>query len=81
MHDPDREAEVLVIRDALQDAVSDAQVLVAHPLEPEVGVAGAQLARPGEGGVGEPSIGERGEGRIHPVLHHGSNLAARQAGA
>ena len=51
--DPDGEAEVLGVGGALEHAVADAEALVADPLEPEVGVGGAELGRPGEGGVAE----------------------------
>ena len=64
MDDPDREPEVLGVGRALEHAVADAEVLVADPLEAEVGVAGSELAGPVEGDVAEVAVGERGEGRV-----------------
>ena len=64
MDHPDREPEVLGVARALEGAVADADVLVAHPLEPEVGVAGAELLGPGQGGGAELAVGECGEGRV-----------------
>ena len=44
MDDPDGEAEILDVADALHGTVADPDVLVAHTLEAEVGVVGAELA-------------------------------------
>ena len=62
--DADREAEVLGVAGALQHAVAHAEVLVADPLEAEVRVAGAELARPLQRGVAERAVGQGGEGRV-----------------
>ena len=70
MDHPDREAEVLGVAGALEHAVADAEVLVADPLEPEVGVGGAELPRPGERGVAELAVGEGGEGGIEGGAGH-----------
>ena len=68
MDDPDGEAEVLGVAGALQDAVAHPEVLVADPLEAEVGVGDAELAGPGEGRVAERAVGEVGEGRVEDRL-------------
>ncbi len=64
---PDREAEVLAVLGALERAVAHGEVLVADPLEPEVGVVDAEVAGPRQRGVGEAAVGEGGEGRVDPV--------------
>ena len=64
---PDREPEVLAVRGALELAVADGEVLVADPLEPEVGVVDAEVPGPRQRGLGEAAVGEGGEGRVDPV--------------
>ena len=76
MDDADREPEVLDVGGGLQDLVTRAQVLVAHALETEVGMGGAQLRGPGEGDLAEVAEGEREEGRIDLGAAHGRNLHA-----
>ena len=74
MDDADGETDVLGVGGALEHAVTDAETLVADPLEAEVGVAGPQAAGPVEGHVAEVPVGERGEGGIEHA-GHGPNLA------
>ena len=69
MH-PDREAEVLAVAGTLENTVANAEVLRANPLEPEVGVGGAELARPGERDVAELSVGEVDERGIERRAGH-----------
>ena len=52
MDHPDREAHVLAVAGALEHAVAHAQMLVADPLEPEVGVTRPEIAGLLERGVG-----------------------------
>ena len=68
---PDGEAEVLGVAGRLEHAVAGAEVLVAHPLEAEVGVGRAELGGSGQRDVTEAPVGQRGEGRIEP---DGANL-------
>ena len=77
---PDGEPEVLGVAGALQRAVADAEVLVADPLEPEVRMAGAELARPGQRGIAERAVGERGEvgSRSGPLMR--GNLSSGGTG-
>ena len=70
-----REPEVLGVARGLEDAVADAEVLVADPLEPEVGVGRAELAGPAERDVPEVAVGEGGEGRVEAGSAHGANLS------
>ncbi len=72
MDDPDREAEVIGVESGLEHAVAHHQLLVADPLEAEVGVGCPQLLCPAEGDRAELAVGEGGEGRID--LRHGANL-------
>ncbi len=64
------EADVLRVAGGLQHPVAGAEILVAHALEAEVGMGGAELGGSGQRDVTETSVGQRGEGRID----HGSNL-------
>ena len=65
--DPHREAEVLGVLGALEDAVAHGEVLVADALEPEVGVGDAEVARPLERDLAEPLVGQRQERRVDLV--------------
>ena len=70
MDDPDRESEVLAVAGTLEHTVADPQMLRADPLEPEVGVGGAELPGPGERDVAELSVGEVAEGRVEGRRGH-----------
>ena len=67
---PHREAEVLGVLGALEGAVAHREVLVAVALEPEVRVGDAEVARPLEGDLAEPLVGQRQERRIDLGLCH-----------
>ncbi len=75
MEDPDGEAEVLGVAGALEDAVADPEVLVAHPLEPEVGVTGPEVGGAGQRDVRQAAVRQGSEGGIHPGTTHGANLS------
>ena len=77
--DPHREPEVLGVGRSLEHSVAYPEVLVAHALEAEVGVAGSQLARPGQRDVAEVAEGERQEGRVELGSGHVTTLAGRGA--
>ncbi len=51
VHHPDREADVLAVAGRVDPAVAQDQVLVADPLQPEVGVLGPEIAHPLQRGV------------------------------
>ncbi len=79
MHHPDGEAEVLGVARALQYAVAHPEVLVAHPLEPEVGVPGTELTGAGQRGVAERAVGEVGE-RLVQATHDGEPTPTLRGG-
>ena len=84
-----REAEVLTVAGPLEDAVARGEVLVADPLEAEVGMADTQLPRAGQGGVPETAVGERDEGLVElrtthdgePIRESRGSPAGRRCGA
>ena len=61
-----------------------AQVVVADALDAEVGVLAAELAQPGQGGVGEVARGQRGEGCVdlggHGRLRVGRSVSVGESG-
>ena len=70
--DPDREPEVLGVHGGLQHPVAGGEVLVADPLEAEVGVGRPELAGPAQRDLAEVSEGQGREGRVEAVSTHGS---------
>ena len=77
VHDPDGEAEVLGVARGLEDAVARPEVLVPVALEPEVGVARAELLGPGQRHVTEPTVWQVAEGRVEPWRTHASEPTGR----
>ncbi len=65
--DPNGEPDVLGVGGALEPPVAHPDVLRADPLEPEVGVADVEVLRPGQGRLGHPAVGQRGERRVDLV--------------
>ena len=61
-------------------AVAHGEVLVAVALEPEVGVADAEVAGPLERDLAEPPVGQRQERRVDLVLGHANDPSGRPIG-
>jgi hypothetical protein len=72
--DPHREPHVVGVQRGLQHAVADHELLVADPLEAEVGMAHPELLRAAERDGAELAVGEGEEARID--LRHGPNLTS-----
>ena len=66
VHDPDGEPEVLAVGDASGRA-SRRRRLRADPLDPDVGVLAAEVARPGQRGVGQRGQRQGEEGLVDGV--------------
>jgi hypothetical protein len=71
VYHPDGEADVLAVGRSVQPRVAQPHALVPDALYPDVGVLGAQLAGTREGGVGESSQRQVGEGRVYLGGHGG----------
>ena len=86
--DPHGQAGVGVVAGGRQPGVPEPDRAGADPLDPQVGVAGPEVARPRQRGVGEMAEGESGEVVVdtalvghEPKLSTAARGASRRAGS